>query len=132
MANIQIASHWCPGGKGKSWSTCPDTLALSHLSTAAMSSGAVAMQAEQAKRSKYAHLDASHHFVPVAVETSGVLGPEAHHFLKDFGRRLREAAGEQRSFQFLLQRVSVAVQRGNATAVLGSMKGSTDLGWEGL
>ena len=48
-----------------------------------MSSGAVAKQAEQAKRSKYAHLDASHHFVPVVVETSGVLGPEAHHFLQD-------------------------------------------------
>ena len=36
-----------------------------------MSSGAVAQQAEWAKRAKYAHLDASHHFVPVAVETSG-------------------------------------------------------------
>ena len=94
--------------------TCPDAFTPSHLSSAAMSSGAVAKQAEQAKRSKYAHLDVSHHFVPVAVETSGVLGPEAHHF------------------QFLLQRVSVAVQRGNATAVLGSMKGSTDLGWEEL
>ena len=78
------------------------------------------------------HLDASHHFVPVAVETSGVLGPEVHHFLQDLGCHLREATREQRSFQFLLQRVSVAVQRGIAAAVLGSMKGSTDLGWEGL
>ena len=80
----------------------------------------------------HAHLNVSHHFIPVAVETSGVLGPEAHHFLQDLGRHLKEATGEQGSFQFLLQRISVAVQRGNATAVLGSMKGSTDLGWEGL
>ena len=112
--------------------TCLDTFAPSHFSSAAMSSGAVAKQAEQVKRSKYAHLDASHHFVPVAVETSGVLGPEALHYLQDLGRHLREATWEQRSFQFLLQHVSMAVQRENAAAVLGSIKGSTDWDWEGL
>ena len=84
-----------------------------------MSSGTVAQQAEWAKRTKYAHLDASHHFVPVAVETSGVLGPEALQLFQGLGHRLREATGEQRSYQFLLQRVSVAVQRGNMAAVVG-------------
>ena len=57
--------------------TCPDTFAPSHVSSAATSSSAIAKQAEQAKKAKYAHLDASHYFVPLVVETSGVLGPEA-------------------------------------------------------
>ena len=120
-------------GKVLVWdATCPDTFAPSHLPSAAMSSGAVAQQAEQAKRAKYAHLDASHHFVPVAVETSGVLGPEALQLLRDLGHRLREATGEQRSYQFLLQRVSVAVQRGNRVAVVGSLGESLDWGLEGF
>ena len=120
-------------GKVLVWdATCPDTFAPSHLPSAAMSSGAVAQQAEQAKRAKYAHLDASHHFVPVAVETSGVLGPEALQLLRDLGHRLREATGEQRSYQFLLQRVSMAVQRGNRVAVVGSLGGSLDWGLEGF
>jgi len=68
----------------------------------------------------------------VAVETSGVLGPEALQLLQDLGHRLREATGEQRSYQFLLQRVSVAVQRGNRVAVVGSLGGSLDWGLEGF
>lgn len=115
-------------GKALVWdATCPDTFAPSYQASAALKAGAVAAQAEQAKKTKYAHLDTSHYFVPVAVETSGVLGPEALLFLQELGHRLRVATGEQRSQQFLLQRVSVAVQRGNAAAVLGSLRGSMDL-----
>ena len=109
----------------------PRYLCPSHVSSAATSSGAVAKQAEQAKKAKYAHLDASHYFVPLAVETLGVLGPEALLFLRDLGHRLKEATGEPRSHQFLLQRLSVAVQRGNAAAVQGTLKGSMDSGWDG-
>ena len=58
--------------------------------------------AEQSRRAKYAHLDVSHHFVPLAVETSGVLGPEALLFLQVLGHRLKELTGEPRSYQFLL------------------------------
>ena len=32
---------------------------------------------EQRKKAKYFHLDSSHFFVPMAVETLGVMGPEA-------------------------------------------------------
>ena len=120
-------------GKVLVWvATCPDTFAPSHLPSAAMSSSAVAQQAGQAKRATCAHLDASHHFVLVAVETSGVLGPEALQLLWNLGHRLREATGEQRSYQFLLQQVSRAVQRGNMGAVVGSLRGSLDLGLKGF
>ena len=63
--------------------TCPDTYAPSHLALAAREAGAVAIQAEQRKTEKYAHLSASHHFVPFTIETSGVFEPEALSLLED-------------------------------------------------
>jgi len=39
--------------------------------------GAVADEAEQRKKQKYSSLATSHHFVPIAIETSGVFGSEA-------------------------------------------------------
>ena len=44
-------------------------------------------------------VDASHHFVLVAVKTSGVLGPEALLFFQDLGHCLKETIGEQRYLQ---------------------------------
>ena len=91
------------------YATCPVSYAPSHLSLAARESGAVANQAEQPKTEKYAHLSAIHHFVPFAIETWGVFGSEALSLLEDIGRQIRAETGEPRSFQFLLQIVSVAI-----------------------
>ena len=77
--------------------------------------------------SKYANLDSSHHLIPVAVETSGVFGPEALSFIQDLSRHLRQVTGEPRSLEYLLQRISVTVQQGNAAAVLGTMGRSAGL-----
>ena len=82
--------------------------------------GAVANLAEQKKRAKYSHLVASHHFVPIAIETSGVMGSEALLFIHELGHRLKIETGEPRSLYFLLQRLSVAMQLGNAAVVLGT------------
>ena len=48
--------------------------------------GAVADRAEDRKRLKYADVLATHHFVPVAVETSGVFGhlPSVRSILSQF------------------------------------------------
>lgn len=48
-----------------------------------MKAGAVAAQAKQTKRAKYAHLDTNSYFVLVAVGASGVLGPSALLFLQE-------------------------------------------------
>ena len=69
----------------------------------------MAQRAEHLKISKYAHLDSSHHFIPVAVETLGVFGPGALSFIQDLSRCLRQVTGEPRSLEYLLQRISVAV-----------------------
>ena len=45
--------------------TCPDTFAPFHLGLAARGAGAVADQAEERKRAKYAELATTHHFVPL-------------------------------------------------------------------
>ena len=100
--------------------TCPDTFAPSHVALAAREAGLVASQAEKAKTQKYALLGTSHHFVPFAIETSGVFGPEAITFIKELGHRIRAETGEPRSLQFLMQGIAVAVQRGNAAAVRGT------------
>ena len=42
--------------------------------------GAVADEAERKKSARYSHLERSHYFVPIAVKTFGVFGPEAHSF----------------------------------------------------
>src|SRR5207245_670373 len=50
-------------------STCPDTIAPSHINHTSTAAGAAAFTAETNKRSKYAALDHGYEFVPVAVET---------------------------------------------------------------
>jgi len=65
-------------GKLLVWdATCPDTYAPSYISHTTREAGAVAQRAEHLNISKYAHLDSSHHFILVAVETSDVFGPKA-------------------------------------------------------
>ena len=104
--------------------TCLDTLAPSHLDITVREPRAVVAAAEHRKQAKYSHVEATHHFNPLAVESLGVLGHEARAFLRDLARRLTSATNDQQSHQFLLQRVAVSIQRGNAAAVLGTIGGT--------
>ena len=63
--------------------------------------------------------------MPIAVESLGALG--ATFFFKKLGQRIPVATGEPRSSQFLFQRLSVAIQRGNAACVVGTLPGSLGL-----
>ena len=85
---------------------------------AVLEAGAVANDAEFKKRQKYAHLMFCHYFVPIAVETLGVFRKEARFFLKEMGQHRKESSGNPLAHQYLVQRISVAVQRGNAAAGL--------------
>ena len=77
-------------------------------------------EAERRKNIKYAHLEHDHHFIPVAVESFGVFGPQAKSFIEELGRRLEDTTTEPLSRLHLRQRISVAVQRGNSTAIAAS------------
>ena len=74
---------------------------------------------------KYLSLPAGHQFVPVAVETMGTMGPRTLLFLKELGKRMRAQTGEARSADYLLQRLSAAVQRGNAISIMSRLLGGT-------
>ena len=99
--------------------TCVDTLAPSHRVLASTEAGAVANEAKNRKKLKYSHLESTHAFVPVVVETLGTLGREAP-FLREVACRIKTSTGDPWSHQFLLQRVAVAVQRGNTASILVS------------
>ena len=92
--------------------TCPYTFAPSHITLATREAGAVADEAERRKKQKYSSLMTSHHFVPIAIETSGIW-LRGHHIFKDLGQRTKFESGDPRSFHFfLIQRAAVAIQRG--------------------
>ena len=76
--------------------------------------------AEHHKRVKYTHLESTHYFIPVAIETLGAMGQEARSFFKEVARRIVAITNEPQTLQFLQQCVAVAVQRGNAASILGS------------
>ena len=73
------------------------------------------------KEQKYASLTPLHCFVPVAVETLGPWNPEGLSFIRELGRRTSQVTGEPRETAFLLQRMSMAVQMGNAASFAGSL-----------
>jgi hypothetical protein len=114
----------CPWSKGLSlvWDfTCVDTFAASHISKSKQAAGSAALTAEAAKITKYSKLAKQYLFTPVAIETLGSWGPLGLSFIKEVGKRITRATSEPRSTQFLLQRLSIAVQRGNADSILASL-----------
>ena len=66
----------------------------------------------------------------MGVETYDAFGPQGLKLLKQIGKKICEATGEKRSTYFLLQSISMAVQRANAACVLGTAPASSGL--EGL
>jgi hypothetical protein len=101
--------------------TCPDTVAPSYVARSAVEAGTAATASETKKISKYIALADKHEFVPVAIETLGTWGVRGLSFINEVGRRVAAVTGDSRSTAFLKQRMSLAVQRGNAAAVLGSL-----------
>ena len=55
------------------------------------------------------------------LETFGALGEESVHFVHEFGKKISVVTGEKRATEYFMQRLSVAVQRGNASCVLGTV-----------
>ena len=85
-------------GKCLAWDfTCPDTLASSNLNTSVSSPGADANKAEAKKIVKYACLEHTYRFIPIAVETLGALGDDADNFVRELGRRIEAVSGEKRA-----------------------------------
>ena len=59
--------------------------------------------------------------MPIAIETFGPVGPKSLAFVKELRRRICQETGEEMATSYLMQRLSMAIQRGNVAAVLGSL-----------
>ena len=72
-----------------------------------------------------------YHFVPVGIETYGAYGPQGLKLVKQIGKKIQDATGEKLSTFYLLQNISMAIQRGNAICVTTCIKDQSS-GLEGL
>ena len=115
-------------GKCVVWDfTCRDTLCQSNISVTSKGAGKVAEKAEDTKLSHYQELTTDYIVKPVAVETLGSWGPLGLKFVKDIGQRIEDNSGEKRSRSFLFQAINMAVQRGNAASIRGSIPNAKSL-----
>ena len=102
-------------GRCLTWDvTVSDTFAKSHLATTSTEAGEAANRAAAAKTLKYATITRTHAFVAVALESSGSWSSEGLDFVLELGRRLTDATHDTLETSYLFQRLSVALQRGNA------------------
>lgn len=93
----------------------------SYVKSTSTTPGAAASQAEAHKNKLYAEFSQNYHFIPIAIETSGVWGPIGLKFIHELGRRIKANTGEPRSTFYLIQRISLAIQRGNSASILGAI-----------
>ena len=55
-------------------------------------------------------------FISVAIETGGPWNVEAIELIQEIGRRITLINGESREIEYLFQRISIAIQKGNHLA----------------
>ena len=91
---------------------CP--LADSYIASAAREAGSVAEFAASKKMHRYTSLALDYHFQPIAVEILGPVNDSASHFLTLLAQKISQRSEDERESAFLLQRISVLLQRYNS------------------
>ena len=92
------------GGKALAWgATCTESFSTSSLCSTILNPGSASSAAEDLKRRKYSQLVADFEFVPVAVETSGIIGSAGRSNLTDIGRRISRATNDPRQMSCIFQ-----------------------------
>ena len=115
-------------GKCLIWdATVADTLCDTYVSSCSKNPGAAADTRETVKNSHYKDLAKDYCFIPVGVETLGSWGSEGHKLVKEIGKKVMEETGEKRSAFYLFQQISMIIQRGNASCVIGTVPHSEGL-----
>ena len=97
--------------------TVADTFANSYLPLTAARAGAAAERAALNKHTKYDHLKNAYTFVPLACEVTGAWSMESIAFIDDLSKRIHAVTGDKREKSHLFQRLSIAIQRGNAACI---------------
>jgi ubiquitin C-terminal hydrolase len=108
-------------GKPMIWDfTCSDTMAPSNLNNSSKTGGSTAKKSENLKIHKYSTLLDNYIFFPIAVETFGVFGEHAKNFIHEISNKMTMIEKNPKTKSFLIQNISIAIQRGNAASVLGT------------
>ena len=105
-----------------------DTLCQSYVNQCSKVAGAAADSRENQKDLKYKELAEKYHFTPVGIETLGAWGTNGHKLVKEIGKKVGGETGEKRATSYLFQQISIAIQRGNSSCILGTVPHSR--GWE--
>jgi len=109
-------------GKSLAWDfTCPHPMSDSSCKDN-KSCGNLCNNREKRKVSKYQGLTPQYYFKPIAIDTIGAYGKSAEEMIKEIGKRITEFSGQKESGFFLRQRISIAVQRGNAICLRFALK----------
>ena len=110
--------------------TIPDTLANSHLPRAFAVSGVAAEDASLRKISKYTGVRQRYDFVAIAAESLGPINKDGSILFREIGKCLTTISGDPLETSFLLQCISVTLQRYIAVAFRGSFQeGSGLIDW---
>ena len=103
------------------------TLCPSHIPQTSNEYGKAAEISETKKLAKYDALANNYIVTPIAIETLGPWAPMGLKLIKEVGKKIADLSGEKRSTSYLLQSISMAIQRGNAMSVLGTVKQERNL-----
>ena len=98
--------------------SCVNTVADSNVRPSSEAAGKAAEAAAQRKETKYKHLMNAYIFVPVVIESHGVLCKDAQSFIAKIGSKLAQTTGEPKSKEYIRQSISMTLQRGNVRCVL--------------
>lgn len=114
-------AHWA-FGKSLVWdATVACTVASSYTGNSAWEAGWVAERADTEKARKYEELQESFHMVPLAFETMGPISKGTNNFLHELAKRITNNSGDMREGDYLRQHLSLAIQRGNISSIMGAM-----------
>lgn len=106
--------------------TCVETIAESYMNKIKLMAGSAAEVACTRNHKLYTKIVNSNFiFLGLAFETLGPCCVVTKKFINTLGDLLIRETGDVRSKHFLYQRISLAVQRGNAASVSGTLPNST-------
>ena len=107
--------------------TVSDTYAQSYIKKTSVEAGSAAKLAEEKKIRKYQHLIIDNDFAAIAMETVGSWGKDGLRLVRSVGQRITQRTEEKRATNFLIQKMSLINQKGNAISILGTIPRGQEL-----
>ena len=100
---------------------CTDSFSASNLFSTILNPGSASSSVDDLKRRKYSLL-INFEFIPLAVESSRIIGSTGCSILTDVDRRISRSTNDPRHTSYIFQKISVAIIRSNALAMTSSLR----------